>query len=197
MQLARLLAPTNSPIRRLRIVAMTDPTERRDHPTDASPPPEAATNPVASMVAIPPPGGVPRLTEEIRDASIDQLLRMYHDARKREHDLLDADGIIAKRADERADRTRRETVKELSSVVDRIAGEPVRDLARKLAGIADEVQRIGKDVQLTARDTRRNAEEIEAMREELSTVREQLAAVTKHVDRLQAQIDRQQSAPTT
>jgi hypothetical protein len=81
-----------------------------------------------------------QLSEPVKEMAIDQLLRMYEDARKREHDLLDADGKLARLADERAQRIKQETVDELAAVVDRLAGQPVQELSQTVARLAEAMQ---------------------------------------------------------
>lgn len=68
--------------------------------------------------------------------AVNQLLRMYQDAQRREHDLLDADGKLAKLNDDRAVRMHKATVEELSLVVDNLAGQPVRALSQRMDGFS-------------------------------------------------------------
>jgi CheY-like chemotaxis protein len=119
-----------------------DETDRRDTPTDVAPPPiaEDATNPNASPgPIIPRAGKVPQLSEPIREASIDQLLRMYQAAQEREHDLLDPDGRLALLHDARSNRMRAEIVAELSAAIDTLAGKPIRDLSTRVSRVAEKL----------------------------------------------------------
>lgn len=159
--LARQLSPTAT--RSLRLISMTDETERRDTPTDLAPglPAGHDTQPPP---AIPRAARVPQLSDRMRDQSIDQLLRMYQAAQDRESDLLDADGKLARLNDERADRIKTETIRELSIVVDQIAGAPVRELSRKISDLAGVVGKVKGEVEQLE-------QQVKDMRAELTQLR--------------------------
>ncbi len=126
----------------LRLIAMPKTIDSdRTSPTEASPPlSEPATNPEASpSPIIPKAGKLPQLSEPIREASIDQLLRMYSAAQEREHDLLDPDGRLALLHDARSNRMKSEIVSELSAAIDKLAGQPIQQLSARVSRIAEKL----------------------------------------------------------
>lgn len=199
MQLARLLAPTTTQSRRrLRIVAMTDPTSRE---RDTLPP-----EPLSEAAAMQGADAEEKALREdmIRRWGINELLKVHAQVGNYQRELLDADGSFARRADERAERIKRETVVELGTIVDRVAGEPVRDLARRLGKLADGLVKIGETVELTRHETERNAREIEKLQTsysdlkiELSSLRDQLFQSMARVDQLEERLDKQHSTEPT
>lgn len=70
---------------------------------------------------------------DVGRVAVDQLITLYQDAKRRDHDYLDPDGRFARQSEERAQRVKRETIRELSQVVDDVAGRPLRELLERVA----------------------------------------------------------------
>ncbi len=186
-----LPAPIRSQLK-IVLTPMHDDTERT---TDMAPPPTDTEPSARDRDTEPPgpdevrslatmlPGILPRaLSEPVRDQSIDQLLRMYEAARQREHDLLDSSGKLAQLHEERAKRIKGETVAELSDVVDRIAGRPIRALAERIDSLANDVQSLRKN---DAEHDKRLAD-IEARDLEFRDMRSALTALTLRLEQYEA-----------
>jgi CheY-like chemotaxis protein len=64
--------------------------------------------------------------------AVSTLIKLYQESNRRTYDILDPHGAFALASEDRSQRIKRETVEELSKVVDNLAGKPVRDLSQRL-----------------------------------------------------------------
>jgi len=69
---------------------------------------------------------------DIGVGAVDQLIQLYQENNRRTRELLDPNSTFNRNSEERSQRIKRETVEELSRVVDDLAGRPVRELSERL-----------------------------------------------------------------
>jgi CheY-like chemotaxis protein len=169
--LARRIHPAAPHLR----LMSNDDTDRRETPTDVAPAPPSGTEETTSPHASPGPiipkaGKIPQLSEPIREASIDQLLRMYQSAQDREHDLLDPDGRLALLHDARANRMRAEIVAELSTAIDTLAGKPIQTLTARVSRVAEKLINVEAKNDEQDRQLVRLTEELSNLNSALTTI---------------------------
>ncbi len=204
MNTATILPPT---ITHLRLIAAMpdDHEDSRSAPTmapdavrdtegpDTEPPGSADVLLMHTM--IPPADGTPKLDanglvekpSNMPELLYNQLMKVHQAQAQRDHDLLDADGVLAKRA--------QRNVEEFGAVVERIAGEPMRELAQVLGTVADDLRALRTTVdekvlpQLERHDRAIGELKAEAvrLRAELVAARAELLAATKRIDELENQ----------
>jgi len=173
------------------------PSDERD--TDPPDPSEEIEERRALATMLPEqrePAHESRLSEATRADSVNQLLRMYSDQKQRDADLLDPEGKLAQINEERAERIKRETVRELAEIVDKVAGAPIRDLKRMFAEMADTVGQHSEQIRVLRESQVGQGEQGEDLKRALAVVESQLRDVMVHVDELRQKIDkRARSSP--
>ncbi len=194
------LALTYRPLPHLRLLTMTDanesppPSDERD--TDPPDPSEELEERQALATMLPEQRDLAhesRLSEATRADSVNQLLRMYSEQKQRDADLLDPTGRLAQINEERAERIKRETIRELSDVVDKVAGVPIRDLKRTISEIVHIVGKHTEEIRVL-RDSQIELDE--DLRRALAVVECQLKDVMAHFHELKKKIeDRPASSP--
>jgi hypothetical protein len=152
---------------------MTDESERRDTPTIEAPPPSDT---------IPPPPNAPTgvgenpptlrpapLTQAELDAeasairasltpagiskvAADNLIAMFQYSRRRDFDLLDPEGGLAKQQQRLLGNFKTQVVDELGAVVERITQNAMRSLGERIEGLARGQSRQGEDIDQLKRD---------------------------------------------
>ena len=137
-----------------------------------------------------------RLSEAVRADSVNQLLKIYADHQQREEDLLSEHGKLAQINEDRANRIKRETVRELAEIVDKVAGAPIRDLKRMFAELANTVGQHSEQIRVLRESQVEQGEQGEDLKRALAVVESQLRDVMVHVDELRQKIDkRARSSP--
>jgi DNA repair exonuclease SbcCD ATPase subunit len=180
---------------------MTDFDDSRQRETMA-PDTEPATNPEASSVPLVPRAPrAPRLSEHVRDQSIDELLRLHSVVQEHIRDLLDPDGRLAKRQDDRLERLRRDIVLELGGALESLAGQPLKRLEARLAKLAELLTSVRHEVELVRHDVEQlvprvagSEARITAMEREVADLRsrlEQQETLLREIRALADRLDRE------
>lgn len=177
----------------LRLVAanMTDESERRDTPTIEAPP---------LSDSIPPPPNTPTglgrtpstlppivLTQAELDAeadairasltpagiskvAADNLIAMFQYSRRRDFDLLDSEGALAKQQQRLLGNFKTEVVDELGAVVERITRNAMQALGERIEGLARGQVQQGEDISQLKRD-------FAAMRERMTAFEQKIQEI--------------------